>query len=249
MKSLSEEQRKRFAKSRWLFVEEALSREYLDKLIVWTDEIQSWPEQKGKHMMYFEHSNAGKRQLNRIENFVPYHAGFAELAQGYGQKICSQLWDETAVLFKDKINFKLPGGEGFEAHQDVQAGWSKYALEHITLAIAIDECNKANGALELAELEFPFQRIGADGLPLSEREREGLVFELQVMAPGDMLLFNSYIPHASASNTSEHQRRILYFSYQKQTDGDVRQQYFQDKRQGYPPDIEREDGKSYRYRV
>ncbi len=33
---------------------------------------------------------------------------------------------EESVLFKDKINFKLPGGDGFKEHQDVQAGWDDF---------------------------------------------------------------------------------------------------------------------------
>lgn len=35
--------------------------------------------------------------------------------------IASQLFEEEAVLFKEKINFKLPGGCGFFAHQDTPA--------------------------------------------------------------------------------------------------------------------------------
>ena len=31
--------------------------------------------------------------------------------------VVSDLFDEPAVLFKEKINFKLPGGGGFLAHQ------------------------------------------------------------------------------------------------------------------------------------
>ena len=61
----------------------------------------------------------------------------------------SELFGEPAVLFKDKINFKLPGGDGFKAHQDVQAGWDAYAGLHITAMVAIDETNAANGSLEM----------------------------------------------------------------------------------------------------
>ncbi len=31
------------------------------------------------------------------------------------------------MLFKDKINFTLPGGDGFKPHQDQQTGWSASA--------------------------------------------------------------------------------------------------------------------------
>ena len=35
------------------------------------------------------------------------------------QGIVSQLFGEEAVLYKEKINFKLPSGEEFKPHQDV----------------------------------------------------------------------------------------------------------------------------------
>src|SRR5512144_1435384 len=73
----------------------------------WTDELQALPERPGHCMMYFEPSllEPGKRVLQRIENFCPFHPGFAALCDG--AKLCgfaSDLFGEPAVLFKDKIN-------------------------------------------------------------------------------------------------------------------------------------------------
>lgn len=82
----------------------------------------------------------GRRLINRIENFYPYHAGFRALFDG--ETLCgrvSELFGEPAVLFKDKINFKMPGGDGFKPHEDQQAGWSSYASIFITTLVAIDE--------------------------------------------------------------------------------------------------------------
>ena len=79
-------------------------------------------EAPGKYMKYFEQSLAqtDKRILSRIENFVPYHAAFSRLVMGPKMLTAvSELLAEPAVLFKDKINLKLPGGDGFKAHQDV----------------------------------------------------------------------------------------------------------------------------------
>ena len=44
-------------------------------------------------------------------------------------------------------------------------------------------------------------------------------------------------------------RRVLYVTYNEAVHGDHREQYYADKRKSYPPDIEREDGKEYAYRV
>ena len=55
-----------------------------------------------------EPPRSGRRLINRIENFYPYHAGFKALFDG--DKLLGRVSDllgEPAVLFKDKINFKL----------------------------------------------------------------------------------------------------------------------------------------------
>src|ERR1041384_3658355 len=111
-------------------------REEGHRISAWTDELQALPERPGHCMMYFEPSllEPGKRVLQRIENFCPFHAGFAEETGG-----------ETAVLFKDKINFKLPGGDGFKPHQDQQAGWSIYADLFVTAMVSIDDTTGENG--------------------------------------------------------------------------------------------------------
>src|SRR5262249_15024602 len=80
-----------------------------------TDEVQAWPEQPGVWMVYGEKSlrQPEHRLINRIENFYPYHPGFKTVFDG--DKLLGRvndLFGERAVLFKDKINFKLAGGDG-----------------------------------------------------------------------------------------------------------------------------------------
>jgi 2-aminoethylphosphonate dioxygenase len=59
------------------------------------------------------------------EDLCPHHKGFDRLIRGGRLQRCvERLLGEPAALFKEKINFKMPGGAGFEAHQDQQAGWS-----------------------------------------------------------------------------------------------------------------------------
>jgi hypothetical protein len=42
---------------------------------------------------------------------------------------------------------------------------------------------------------------------------------------------------------------VLYYTYNRASEGDCLRQYYADKRASYPPDIEREAGREYRYRV
>lgn len=46
-----------------------------------------------------------------------------------------------------------------------------------------------------------------------------------------------------------HERRIFYATYNRLSEGDVRARYYADKRRSYPPDIEREAGEEYVFRV
>ena len=217
-----------------------------------TDEVQGWPEQPGVWMVYGEKSlrEPERRLINRIENFYPYHPAFKALFDG--DKLlgrASDLFGEPAVLFKDKINFKLAGGDGFRPHQDQQAGWSVYASLFVTALVAIDNATEANGCLELAAGHHTRGLIGPEWAPLSESDLLGIDFVPCPTSPGDTVFFDSFVPHRSGPNLSNEPRRVLYVTYSRLAEGDHRAQYYADKRKSYPPDVEREAGRQYVYRV
>ena len=216
----------------------------------WADEAQAWPERKGGAWMYFEETADGQRLLNRMERIVAHHEGFARVAADPRmQGACGQLFGEPALLFKDKINFKLPGGGGFEAHQDVQAGWSRYGSLHITALVTLDPATLENGCLEMAAAVHNRGLLGSEWEPLSEADLAGVHFEPVIAAPGDAVFFDSFAPHRSGPNRTAERRRVLYITYGKASDGDQLEQYYADKFASYPPDIEREANREYRYRV
>ncbi|MCK6370018.1 MAG: phytanoyl-CoA dioxygenase family protein [Gammaproteobacteria bacterium] len=240
-----------FRRDGYLVVRGLFAPDDIERIRCWTDEVQRWPETAGRHMMYFEHSERGARILNRMENVLPYHEGFRALATGRQLAgACGQLLGEPAVLFKDKINFKLPGGGGFEAHQDVQAGWARYARLHITALVAVDRATVANGCLEMAGgFRGAHELIGSEWEPLTAPQLAGLHWRHIEAEPGDVVFFDSFIPHRSAPNTTSEARRVLYYTYNAASEGDHLVRYYADKRASYPPDIEREPGREYRYRV
>lgn len=216
-----------------------------------SDEIAAWPERPGKAMMYFESSltRSGERLLSRIENFFPYHAGFREFLNGevlLGG--AARLFGESAVLFKDKINFKL-GASGFTPHQDVQAGWDSYASLHITAMVTIDPATIENGCLETVAGHHCGGLIGRMWAPLDDADTESMRFVPCLRAPGDAVFFDSYTPHRSGPNLSGDPGRVLYITYNRLSEGDHRRQYYADKRNSYPPDCERTPGRQYRFRV
>lgn len=200
-------------------------------------------------MMYFEETASG-RLLNRIENFAPYHSGLGRLVEDDELLgAVSELLGERATLFKDKVNFKLPGGSGFEPHQDAQAGWNTYASLFVTAALAVDATTPENGCLELGHWRHRRQLVGQLWKPLTDAQLRGIELFPYPMEAGDAVFFDSFLPHASGPNRSARARRVLYITYNRASEGDHRQRYYLDKRESYPPDCERQPGKSYRYRV
>ena len=248
---LSEQQVREFHRDGFLLVRGMYSPAEIREISDWTDEVASWPEMRGSTMMYFEKSqDDGSRILCRIENFVPFHEGFRSLITTRRmQHAVSQLLGEPALLFKDKINFKLPGGDGFKAHQDVQAGWNEFADIHITAMVAIDETNAENGSLEMLPAMHDKGVLGSMWAPLTDEDTGHAEYRAIHCRPGDTVFFDSFAPHRSGPNRTRKSRRVLYITYNKASAGDSRVRYYADKRKNYPPDIERDPNKDYSFKV
>jgi 2-aminoethylphosphonate dioxygenase len=218
----------------------------------WTEELASAPEEVGRHWVYREASllDPDARIIQRIENFCPFHEGFDQLVRrGRLMDTVSRLFGEQAILFKEKINFKMPGGAGFKAHQDQQAGWSTYAPLFITALVGIDASTIENGCLEVAPGWHKQGLLGDEWKPLDDKRIAEVGLKPVPTNPGDVLLFDSYVPHASAENMTGAARRILYLTYNRLSDGDQRERYYRDKFAAFPPDVARVPGSQYVFRV
>jgi len=249
---LTAEQMAVYCEKGWLLARGFVAPSEVEALARWTDELVARPEEPGKHMVYREPSlrEPGMRVIQRIENFCPYHAGFdAFVRDGRLRAAVDQLLGATACLFKEKINFKMPGGAGFEPHQDQQAGWSRYANMFITAMVTIDQATIENGCLEMGDGARLTGLIGAEWRPLDAAEMTGFSLVPVPTGPGDVLFFDSYAPHASKPNMTDRARRILYLTYNAASAGDHRARYFAEKRANFPPDVERRPGVEYKFRV
>jgi ectoine hydroxylase-related dioxygenase (phytanoyl-CoA dioxygenase family) len=182
-----------------------------------------------------------------VENFLPYHPGLSGFLQDPALfEILGELMGERAVLFKEKVNFKLPGGKGFKAHQDAPAFVTFEQTYHITLMISVDPATVENGCLELVRGHHRQGTLpqAPDGT-LSPELIASLRFEPLPMQPGDVLLFDSYVPHGSQENRSQTPRRAFYVTYNRASERDRRSEYFAHKRAAFPPECERLAGVDY----
>jgi hypothetical protein len=204
----------------------------------WVDEVAAWPRDDARWLTNYEKTDPS--QLARRENFVPYHPGLARLLMGPETlAVVAQVVGEPVLLYKDRINFKYPGGGAFGPHQDSVA-FDPTRDAHVTLLISVDAAGLDNGSLEFAA----GWSVGCrDVLPLwtpfpDMPEYREIVPEVVAQLtwvpiptqPGDAVLFTSFIPHRSGPNRSPAPRRVIYAVYNAAREGDLRAGYFAKKR-------------------
>ncbi len=251
-KELTTDQVTAFRRTGWVAARAFFTPQEAAEIGAWTDELLTLPEVPGEHMVYYEASlkDPNAKVVQRIENFCPYHAPFDQLVRNDRlTRAVSQLMEGDALLFKEKINFKMPGGAGFEPHQDQQAGWSVFAPLFVTALVCIDKATTENGCLEMTDAPRFAGLIGQEWTPLTDAEMASFSITPVPTEPGDVLFFDSYAPHASKPNLTDSARRILYLTYNLVSDGDHRAAYYDAKRANFPPDIERAPGADYKFRV
>jgi len=218
------------------------------------EQMMTWPDAPGKWMKYYEPDrrdpNAAKL-LCRIENFTQFNPGLEFLLTGDKlPNMASDLFGERAIMYKEKVNFKLPGAAGFAPHQDVAAGWWMYGQSlHISCLVSIDAATEENGCLEVVAGHHTDGMLSAEWKELPGDVCEKFDWRKVPTKPGDVLFFDSYVPHKSAPNDTKDPRRVLYVTYAKESEGDFRERYYKDKRASFPPDCEREPGKVYEYKI
>eukprot|EP01062_Namystynia_karyoxenos_P066635 TRINITY_DN60541_c0_g1_i1.p1 TRINITY_DN60541_c0_g1~~TRINITY_DN60541_c0_g1_i1.p1 ORF type:complete len:654 (+),score=232.74 TRINITY_DN60541_c0_g1_i1:72-1964(+) len=237
-----------------LQIRKAMAAEEVDALRGYLDELVAMPTVAGGVWKYFETNtkNSSQKLINRIEKFTDYHAGLKELTFSPGVLgRAAELLGCPVALFKEKVNFKMPGGGGFEPHQDMQPGWDVYAPQMLTVLLVVDYNSVANGCLEVAPGSHarPGGLIGRMHEPLNATETMGLKWVPLEALPGDMIFFDAWAPHRSAPNNSTVPRRNTYITFNCAQHGDHRQVYYADKFKGLPPDADRKADKNYRYKV
>jgi 2-aminoethylphosphonate dioxygenase len=240
--------REHFARHGWVHLRRFLSGDDTARLARFTDEITAWPEVPGKWMRYYERrpGDDGK-MLARIENFVPYHEALAALlTTGPVREVLAECAGEPVVLFKDKINFKYPGGAAFTPHQDYPAYVNFGVGHHVTLMAPVDPFTPENGCLVMAldaceRTILPQNRDGTVRQDVLDR----LATTPLLAEPGDVIVFDAWVPHWSGRNESAGPRRSYYMTFNPASAGDHRTAYYARKRECFPPEYERQPGVDY----
>ena len=185
-------------------------------------------------------------QLRRLEHFT-YLSSFLTELNTKIEALLNEITGEPFTLFKDKFNFKPPGGEGFSAHYDgvfefqtgdgrPRKGWYEYASRFVSVLVAVDPFTEQNGALEIArahsgDFDFLLSRTQLDGSPhLKSEVEEAQQFIPIIMREGGVAIFKNTCPHRSGPNRSGNSRGSLYLTYSPTSEGSHYAAYFEDKK-------------------
>lgn len=226
----------RLDRDRWvgdgfIQVDNFLSRLEVAELQRWVDDIESWPVGAGPWLQHDEMTEFGPRRA-RSENFTPYHDGLGRLAtEGALLRMASELLGEPAILFKEKLNYKHPGGAGYAPHQDIVA--YPELSRCITCLVAVDDAAEDSGCLEFAP-GWHQERLaqGDDGCIVATLA-DNLFWQLLPIRAGSLIWFHGLIPHRSGDNRSQQSRRGLYLTYNALAEGDLRSRYYENKAQAF----------------
>ena len=235
MKNYSDKLKNEFENKGYFVVPNIVDKDLIFKLI---NEIK---ESKNT-IKYFDNKN----NLRRIEKLFDKGPELKKLNEKI-INLLNNVLNQNFLIFKDKFNAKPPGGEGFFAHYDgifyfidqnnnKKKGWYEYGEFFVNVLVALDNCNKENGALEIGKIhkgsfEYLFNNTKKDGTPAIIKEIEDKIsFELVKLNKGDMVVFSNRCPHRSKKNISSKNRRILYYTYSLEKNGSKYEAYFNDKK-------------------
>ena len=210
---------------------------------------------------YERAAKSGEVAHSRTEHFA--HVADADgvgarfLLDGRLRELCSALREGRAMaLYKEKVNYKVKGGGGgYLAHQDYYHGFDESTGERTALLpdsdvcvcmVAVDDMDSANGCPEVAPgwhtrgpmtftgslpWDYVFKDSAAKPQEVDPKDMPWTSVELKA---GDVLIYGNLMPHRSAENNSDRDRRALFAIY---SDADkhgkrIRTLYYEGERKG-----------------
>ena len=193
-----------------------------------------------------------QKLLRRVEKISDYCSVNKITYSDLIRDFLNYLMDEDYILFKDKLNLKLPGGSGFRPHVDGhyywvdhnyirKKGWLEYGNNFINVVIPLEDSTIHNGCLEICPQKYTKKYLGdsweeitnnlgvKNGLFIKENDLQKFPMINIEMLPGDIAFFSWLNVHGSKNNLSNQSRKIIYATYSPKSCGDNRDLHVYDK--------------------
>jgi len=194
----------------------------LRDLRAWAAEVEAWPAGSHRFGQYAERTVTGD-VICRTENVSACHRGVAGLVAGPLAALAAASLGVAVEDFKDKVNYKHPGGAGFSPHQDLPAYPGVSCVTSVL--VAVDECTTESGCVWVApevDRVLPADERGVVTAAVSS----SLSWVPVELAPGDALCIGGLLPHFSQVNRARRARRVLVASYAPRHEGYGRDRYY-----------------------
>ncbi len=215
-------------------------------------QILDLTKKKIKNKFFYYEKIEKKSKLRRIENVFDFSKIVKKII------ISKRIFDTinmlekgNYILFKDKLNFKFAGGEGYMPHIDghflwkdrsnhKQYGWKKYSNNFVNFVIPLEKTDKSNGCLYIAK-KSETEKIGRNfkkiiknldpnKYTLTKRLIKKIKFYPIELNQGDLCIFNWKCAHYSKKNYSKNSRMIFYLTFcQKNKNKNFKKFYYFDK--------------------
>lgn len=197
---------------------------------------------KRKKDIFFD----SKNRLRRIEKIYNKSKELSKLNKDV-LKLLNEFFGEKYVIFKDKVNIKVAGGDGFAPHYDGvfyfkkgkknMKGWYEYSNVFVNCLIALDRKTNNNGFIEIAkEDKRPFKKLiknikSDETRQVKKSILKKTIFNKLPLDIGDLAFFSSKCLHKSGKNLSNKSRSLLYYTYNPARNGNNYIKYYKDKLQ------------------
>ena len=227
--------KKTFDQKGYFIIKNVFSKNFIESLLLEIDVVKD-------ANYYYDNIN----KLRRIEKLYDKGENLKKLNNLILKKLFD-IFEKKFFIFKDKFNAKPPGGNGFFPHFDgifkflddkntIKKGWYEYGDFFVNTLIALDDCTKENGTIEIAKrydknnFDYLMNFTKKNGTPeLNSNSVKNSTFEKIVLNKGDIVFFSNICPHKSEKNNSKFNRRTLYYTYLSKEFGYQYDNYFKDK--------------------
>ena len=221
-----------YNKNGYVVIKNFMNNQMKKDLLLYVNQIEKYNKNpnniKSKYLNQYIKSN-NKIILHTTEYIINNHYGIKNiLTRGILPKVVEYINNSKVYLHNEKINYNYNNTGFYKPHQDI----IKYSnnKNYIICMINLSNTNLLNGCITFSPISEKKILNHENGIISNTYKLDWINCFTRF---GDIILFNSYIPHKISINKSYMPRKALYITYNNSSDGDLRDSYYKNIFQKY----------------